>query len=63
METVEEKVKAILIEVEDIIDQSDRKNKNKIKEDLYYIDDVFNKMLDYIYAESDNLRDLEESIK
>lgn len=63
METVEEKIEEFFTEVEDIIDQSDRKNKNKIREDLYYVEDVFNRMLDYIYAESDNLRDLEESIK
>lgn len=62
METIEIKLTDKIIDIRDAIEASELKNKQKLGEDLDYIEDVMGKMLDYIYAEADNLKDLTEDL-
>lgn len=63
METIEIKLTDKIIDIRDAIETSELKNKKKLNEDLDYIEDVMGKMLDYIYAEADNLKDFTEDLE
>ena len=63
METIEIKLTDKIMDIRDAIEASELKNKNKLNEDLDYIEDVMGKMLDYIYAEADNLKDFTEDLE
>lgn len=63
METIEIKLTDKIIDIRDAIEASELKNKKKLNEDLDYIEDVMGKMLDYIYAEADNLKDFTEDLE
>ena len=62
METIEIKLTDKIMDIRDAIEASGIKNKQKLGEDLDYIEDVMGKMLDYIYAEADNLKDFTEDL-
>lgn len=62
MDTIENKLSEYIEDVRQEIDNSDIKNKKKIGEKLDYIEDSLQDMLNYIYAEIDNLEDLKESV-
>lgn len=63
METIEIKLTDKIMDIRGAIEASELKNKNKLNEDLDYIEDVMGKMLDYIYAEADNLKDFTEDLE
>lgn len=62
METIEIKLTDKIMDIRDAIEASGLKNKKELGEDLDYIEDVMGKMLDYIYAEADNLKDFTEDL-
>ena len=62
MDTIENKLTEYIEDVRQEIDNSDIKNKKGIGEKLDYIEDSLQDMLNYIYAEIDNLEDLKESV-
>ena len=62
MDTIENKLTEYIEDVRQEVDNSDIKNKKKIGEKLDYVEDSLQDMLNYIYAEIDNLEDLKESV-
>lgn len=62
MDSIEDKLAEYIEDIRQEVETSDIKNKKKIGDKLNYIEDSLQDMLNYIYAEIDNLEDLKESV-
>ena len=63
MEKVETRVSDSISDIRNILEGSDIKNKTKILKEIDYIEEKFEDMINYIYAQVDNLEDLRESLE
>ena len=63
MENVETRVSDAISDIRNILEESDIKNKTKILREIDYIEEKFEDMINYIYAQVDNLEDLKESLE
>lgn len=63
MEKVETRVSDSISDIRNILEESDIKNKTKILKEIDYIEEKFEDMINYIYAQVDNLEDLRESLE
>jgi hypothetical protein len=61
MEHIEDKVTEYLADIRESV--KDHPKKRTLDKKLDYLEDVFNFIINYIYAEQDNLNDLDESLK
>lgn len=63
MEKVETRVSDAISDIRNILEESDVKGKTKILKEIDYIEEKFEDMINYIYAQVDNLEDLRESLE
>lgn len=63
MEKVETRVSDSISDIRNILEESDIKNKTKILKEIDYIEEKFEDMINYIYAQVDNIEDLRESLE
>lgn len=63
MEKVETRVSDSISDIRNVLEESDIKNKTKILKEIDYIEEKFEDMINYIYAQVDNIEDLRESLE
>lgn len=61
MEDTENKVNEFLGDIRDALD--DHPRKHTLNKKIDYLEDAFNFMINYIYAEQDNLNELNDQLK
>lgn len=63
MENIELKITENIAELRDAIESSDIKQKEEYDKKLNFIEDTLESLLDYIYAQVDNLKDLQKEFE
>ena len=62
MDELEINIQDSILNIRNHIDSLENKNKKKLEKDLDYIEDSLESLLNYIYAENDNLEELKNSL-
>ena len=63
MESIETKVSDSISDIRNLVESSDAKSKTKILKEIDYVEEKFEDIINYIYAQVDNLEDLKESLE
>lgn len=62
MDNLEINIQESILNIRNLIDSLESKNKKKLEKDLDYIEDSIESLLNYVYAENDNLEELKTSL-
>ena len=62
MDNLEINIQESILNIRNLIDSLESKNKKKLEKDLDYIEDSIEILLNYVYAENDNLEELKTSL-
>ena len=62
MDNLEINIQESILNIRNFIDSLESKNKKKLEKDLDYIEDSLESLLNYVYAENDNLEELKTSL-
>ena len=63
MESIETRVSDSISDIRNFVESSDNKSKTKILKEIDYVEEKFEDIINYIYAQVDNLEDLKESLE